>query len=111
MVAKKRRRLPTSSSGLVAELREEVHEYHLEVTKALATMSANCGHCQKRVSAIDLEIHGENPEREDAPGLKKILDKQVSELGYLKRSIHITWGVVTTIIGLLGGYVTIIWKK
>jgi hypothetical protein len=110
MVAKKRR-LPVSSSGLVEELRSELHEYHVTVTSALATMTANCKHCRKQIEGLDLEINGENPEREDAPGIKAEVKAQRAELKSVRKGIHTTWVVITTLASICGGWFTLTWKR
>ena len=89
----------------VAQLRDEVHGYHIEVTEALATMQANCQHCHKIVSDLDLQINGEKPERSDAPGLKHDVDNLKIARDNLvsshRRVIQYAWAVFTVV----GGFV------
>jgi len=103
----KKKRTATSSS-LVEKLRDELHEYHVEVTQALATMDANCKHCHKQMADLDLQINGEKPERDDAPSMRHDISSLKQSRNALRRGVQIAWVVITGIGGIVG---TMIFKK
>lgn len=96
------------SNKAVEKLSDELHEYHVEVTQTLATMSANCKHCHDRVDGLDLQINGEKPENKDAPGLKAVVNSLKQSRDSLARGVHYAWAVIIGLGGLLASMFT--WK-
>ena len=103
MVADKKSTAVSRVSGrAIAQLRDEVHGYHIEVTKALATVQANCEHCHKSIEGLDLQINGEKPERDDAPSMKHDIASLKQSRNSLRRGVQIAWAVITAIGGIVG---------
>jgi hypothetical protein len=80
-----------SATGAVAQLREEVQEYHLEVRTTLATMLANCEHCRRQVQDLDLQLNGCKPESDAAPGLRKDVASLKQSRDGARRAVRTIW--------------------
>ena len=101
MAIKKTALRSTGSSKAIAKLTDELHGYHIEVVRALATMQANCTHCHERVEGLDLQINGEKPEKDDAPSMKHDIASLKQSRDSQKKMVHYTWAVLTGIGSLI----------
>jgi hypothetical protein len=90
-----------SSGRGVAQLRQEVHEYHMEVTKTLSAMQENCKHCHSTVHDLDLQINGEKPERDNAPSMKNDISSLKQSRDSVRTGVRWLWTVVVGVGGLL----------
>jgi hypothetical protein len=111
MTARKQPAPPrVSASGAVAELREEVRDYHLEVKTALATIVERCGHCRGQVDGLDLQINGEKPEREGAPSMKSDIASLKHSRLSARRGMQIAWTVLIGLAGVVTSIFVHLWK-
>ena len=97
-----RKKSPTVRSSAIESLRGEVQDYHLEVTKSLATVHANLKHFGEKLESLSLTINGESPENKDAPSLKARVSALESARKHAMNSITIAWTVLTALVGTLG---------
>jgi hypothetical protein len=71
-------------------------------------MAENLEHYRHKLDGLDLQINGEKPEREDAPGLKSEVKSLKSSRTHLLHGLQVAWVVLTGIGGLL---VAVFFKK
>jgi hypothetical protein len=100
MEAKKQpRRSPGSAA--IEKLTEDVHQYHVEVVRSLATMQSDCKHCHEKMHNLDLQINGAIPASKDSPGLKSDVSSLKQSRDSAKNGIRVAWVALTGIAGLL----------
>jgi hypothetical protein len=99
-----------SASGAVAQLREEVYAYHLEVKSALATITERCGHCRAQVDGIDLQVNGEKPERDGAPSMKSDIASLKQSRVSARRGLQFAWTALVGLTGVVVSLFTHLWK-
>jgi len=89
-----------SATGAVAQLREEVQAYHLEVKTALVTLQTHCEHCREQVGWLDLQINGSRPESDAAPGIKKDVSSLKQSRDSVRRGVKTLWIALGTITSI-----------
>ena len=93
-----------TSSSEIAKLRDDVHQYHIEVTGSLATMHADSHHFQERLTAIELQINGENPARDNAKGLTAAVQSLEQSRDAQRTGLRWAWGCLVGLGGLFISY-------
>ena len=77
----------------IAELRDELHCYHIEVRESLASIKMNCDHCHKQYDNIGLLLYGMTPPSEVSPGLVVRVDDLERTRRIARRVVKIVWVV------------------
>lgn len=85
----------------IAQLRKELHNYHIEVTEYLATKAAMCESHRKQTELLSLQINGTTPPNDSMPGLKSDVDSLKHSRVIYRRVLKAAWIIVTGGLGLL----------
>jgi hypothetical protein len=95
------------SANSIAQLRTELHNYHIEVTQSITEIKAEHKLFRETLTGLDLQINGEKPEREDAPSMRSDLKSLKSSRNAFRRSLQVIYGIAIAVFGVFGA----IWFK
>jgi hypothetical protein len=94
MPAKRRPR----SSNTIAQLREDVHEYHVEVKEFMSCAVEKCRTCTQKIDDLDLVVNGKKPEDVNAPGHTSQIADLIRTRKYQVWSLRVAYAVITVVI-------------
>jgi hypothetical protein len=93
--------MTAQENTLLEKMRDELHEYHTEVSKLIAEFDT----CSNDVEIIKLDLYGNPKDRETNPGIMS----HISDLRKTRRTTRLilggAWTIATILIGALVSYI------